>query len=353
MALDMNIILWIIALAIFVGGLFMVIVGFQKSTFQKKGGKKFWTVFFGFLFIGLALFLVSGTDQLSEVTGLSFLSVTTPSGQLTVATGTGAGAVVGTSVTTFQPTAAYSAVDKFSATTAIAGTQYYQLNDGKYTTTAQTNVIEGKSISYWVDNATYYIKPALIPRAAGEVNLVEVEGYNNASATITLYDQVGRAATTDGASNISMGANAQANIEVSYQGTAKKSAGPFGGVVVAEYNSSIPSVTCTGALLLNSNPYHVTYTIANLGSTFKMWAYGPGMDDGTGNVNKFNCQFLNGATAIVGGANLDTFYKFAFIPADYYVTDAGDIALDTEKFLNQDTSRTAGNSPTATGFWSA
>lgn len=321
-----------------------------------------------FLVFGIALLaygLVGTGSQLGmytmpEAVGGFFLSASVPGGNGDVNTGdiicpagttlqngvcvstTGGGA-------TYQPTASYSARDKYS-TTSITGTSYYKVNGDSATTTVKTNVNVGDGITYWVSNTSYWVKPLTKSAGAG-VTPYEVLGWSNSTATVTLYDLVNRESVTDGAYNTSLGANDQGNIEITYQGTSEGSAGPFGGKMVVEMNSTISSVTCTGEDLVSSDPYHLTYTTSATTHTYKSWVYGPSLDDGSGAVRRIACQFKNGATAV--GA--DSVFYVKFIPANYYVTDAGDIVLDTEKFADGDTTRTGStiNLPTATGYWGA
>lgn len=250
---------------------------------------------------------------------------------------------------TYQPTASYSARDKYSTTT-ITGTSYYKVNGDSATTTAKTNTNVGDSITYWVSNTSYWLKPVMKTAGAG-VTSFEALGWSNSSASVSLYDSVGRASADSGDSNISMGANDQANVEITYQGTSEGSAGPFGGKMVIEMNSSISSVTCTGDSLTSSDLYHLTYSVTSTSNTYKSWAYGPSLDDGSGAVRRIDCQFKNGATAAGAGSA----YYVKFIPANYYVTDSGDIVLDTEKFADQDTTRTGStiSLPSVTGYWAA
>jgi len=253
----------------------------------------------------------------------------------------------GVTTETYQPTASYSVKDKFSTTT-VSGTAYYKEEGLPATTSALTNVRSGKRYTYWVDNDTYYVKPKVFTATPG-ANVVIAEAWQNGTATITGYDLVNRKSITNGEYNTSLGANDQANIEITYQGTAKKSAGPFGGVMVVEYNATISSVTATGPQILSNNPYHVTYTPSATTHTYKMWAYSSDLDDGSGAVRRINLQFKNGATPVGKGAS----WKVTFIPANYYVTNAGDIVLDTEKYANDDTTRTGLQAPSATFYWGA
>src|SRR3990167_4799828 len=124
---------------------------------------------------------------------------------------------------------------------------------------------------------------------------------------------------------------------------------PFGGVLIVEYNSTISSLTCTGDDLLSSNPFHVTHTTQTTSNTYRTFGLAPSLDDGTGTVNTINCQFQNGATGLEAGAP----YYYRFIPANYYITSDGRIQLDTEKYDNQDTTRTGStlNRPSMTAYF--
>ena len=148
-----------------------------------------------------------------------------------------------------------------------------------------------------------------------------------------------------------MGANKQANIEVTYQGTNKRSAAPFGGVMVLEYNSTITSVSCTGEDLVSSNPYQVTYTTASTAHTSKQYAFGKTLDDGTGSVRRITCQYLNGATPV--GVGTPSAYRVNIIPANYYVSQEGSILLDTEKAADDSNTRTGSvfSQPSQIGYW--
>jgi len=354
--------LLILAIALAVIGIFML-VAVKKQSFKKNGTMKTMFLIFGIVLLGYGLVSTGSQLGLYEIPGTAgtlFLSASVPGGNGDADTGdiicpagttlqngvcvstTGGGA-------TYQPTASYSARDKYS-TTSITGTSYYKVNGNSATTTAYTNVNVGDSITYWVSNTSYWIKPLAKSAGAG-VNPFEVLGWANSSATVTLYDLVNRESTTDGAYNTSLGANDQANVEITYQGTSEGSAGPFGGKMVIEMNSTISSVTCTGDDLVSSDPYHLTYTTSATTHTYKSWVYGPSLDDGSGAVRRIACQFKNGATAVGAGS----VYYVKFIPANYYVTDSGDIVLDTEKFANGDTTRTGStiNLPTATAYWGA
>lgn len=342
----------ILGLIALVGIIFLTMYG--KKVFKSKGGFKTLSLILGLALIAYALVGAGaqfGWYDLGETGGKIFLSASVPSavvngGDVNTNTNTGSGS----GVTTYQPTASYTTFDKYASTTTVSGTSYYKVGSNKATTTAQTNVNKGDQITYWVDNSTYWVKPAVETAGAG-VTSIEAEAYANGTATITLYDTVNRQSSDSGTYNTSMGANKQANEELTYQGTAKQSASPFGGVMIVEYNSTISSVTCTGDDLLNSNPYHVTYTVTATTNTYKPYAYGPSLDDGTGSVRKINCQFQNGATAVGAGSA----YYFKFIPANYYVTNDGDIVLDTEKFANGVTTRTGSviNQPSLTAYWGA
>jgi hypothetical protein len=344
-------------------GLMMLIAGWKKAFAKKSGWKTFFMLFGALLLIyaGVAGFNQAGWIKLPDNVGNFFLSTAIPAGgdnggnnpivcpQGTVLQGTICVSQGGDP--NYSPTGTYSAKDKFS-TTVITGTSYYKVNSNDATTTAQTTLNVGDSVTYWISNTSWYVKP-VVKTAGKGVNTFEAQGYANSSATLTLYDTVNRQdVTASGAYapyNTSMGASDSANIELTYQGTADGSACPFGGVLVAEYNSTISKVTATGAVLLSDNPYHVTYSASATSNIGKQWAFGPSLDDGTASVNRISFQFKNGATAVGAGSP----YYFKVIPANYYVTKLGDIVLDTEKFADGDTTRTGLQAPKVGGFWGA
>lgn len=343
-------------------GVFMLVAVYKES-FKAKGAMRNMFMFFGIALLAYGLIGTGAQLGMYEIPGAVggfFLSTGAPSGSrqqiqgdiicpagTTLQNGvcvsqTGGGA-------TYQPTASYSARDKYS-TTSISGTSYYKVNGNSATTTAYTNTNVGDGITYWVSNTSYWVKP-IVKNAGAGVTPFEALGWANSSASVSLYDSVGRASADSGDSNISMGANDQANVEITYQGTSEGSAGPFGGKMVIEMNATISSVTCTGDALTSSDPYHLTYSVSATSHTYKSWAYSPILDDGTGAVQRINCQFKNGATAVGAGSP----YYVKFIPANYYVTDNGDIVLDTEKADDGDTTRTGStiNLPSVTGYWGA
>jgi hypothetical protein len=348
-------------------GIMMIVAGVRKA-FAKKGGWKTFFMLFGailLIYAGVAGFNQAGWITLPDSVGNFFLSTAV------IAGGNGggdngngeiicpAGTVLQGSVcvstqgggANYQPTGTYSGKNKFS-TEVLTGTAYYKVGSNDATTTAQTNLNVGDSITYWISNTTYYVKPVTHTAVQG-ITTFQAEGYKNSSSTVTLYDTVNRQDVTASGEyasyNTSMGANDLANIELTYQGTADGSAGPFGGVVVAEYNSTISKVTATGTVLLSDNPYHVTYSASATTRVGKQWAFGPALDDGTGSVQRLSFQFKNGATAVGAGSP----YKFKFIFANYYVTKLGDIVLDTEKYADGDTTRTGLGEPIVGGFWGA
>lgn len=342
-------ILLIILIAMILAGLAMLIAVGKKS-FKKKGPMNTIFLILGIVLLGYGAVGTAGQFGLdlgpADAFFLSAGVANVDNGGNTVNKNTNTG---GSGATTFQPTATYTTKDKYSTTT-VRGTSYYKQGSSPATTTAKTNVNERTSYTYWVDNSTYWVQPVTMTATDG-VNEFVATAWQNGSVSLSLYDQVGRASATNGASNISMGANDEASVELTYDGSADTSAGPFGGIMVAEYNSTISQVTCTGDVLLDNNPYHLTYTTSATTHTFKPWAYGPELDDGSGKIHRIDCEFKNGATAVGAGSA----YYFKFIPANYYVSDAGDILLDTEKFANGETTRTGStiNLPSVTGYWGA
>jgi hypothetical protein len=115
--------------------------------------------------------------------------------------------------------------------------------------------------------------------------------------------------------------------------------------MVVEYNSTIADLTCTGANLKSGNPsgFHLTYGVSATSNTYKAFEVDTSLDDGSGTARKISCQFKNGATA-QATAGLHG-WTVEFIPANYYVTNDGNIVLDIEKSANLDTARTGFGGP--------
>jgi len=257
----------------------------------------------------------------------------------------------GGDINTYQPTVTYSTQDKFS-TTSVSGTAYYKSNGLSAGTTAITNTDPSTSYEYWISNGTYYVKPITFT-GGGTKNIVNKESYNNGSITVTGYDLVQKQSINSGAYNSSMGANKDAKIELTVIGSAKTAALPFGGVMVVEFNSTIPTAACSGDGIVGSNSkYQVTYSPAATTTRYLVYEVANGFDlskDGgnTGVTNVIRCDFTNGATPAGAGA---TWYV-KFIPANYYLTNTGTFALDVEQKENGATTRTGYSTPTSTFYW--
>lgn len=294
------------------------------------------------LAIGVIAFLATGHS-------FSSLSVA-PSSSLSVANVSGGvGTPASSNLGNFQATATYAVKDKFSTAT-VSGTSYYKADGTPATTTAISNVQPGVQYMYWVDNNSYYVQPVTFTAVTGTQNLV-ANAWANESGSITGYDTKNHQSTTGGAYNTTLGANANAYEQFTYTGVAKKSSGPFGGLMVLEYNSSISSVTCTGDNILPAgsvNPYHLTYTTTATTHTYQEWVYTSGFDDGTGTLQTINCQFTNGNTAIPTNDS----YVLTFYPANYYIGNDGNFYLDTSEYANGNPGTlTSLNQPTATFYW--
>ncbi len=341
-------------LAIIVG---LVLAGIGAMT--KKAGTRKMLLMIGVPLGAVALILMLFASSLpvslqflnGPLTGGAGQTINIGGQQITYATGVPATTTGGVGGCAYQETATYTAKDKFSSQ-IVAGTSYYKTNGQPATTTAITNVARGTEYIYWVSNGTTYVKP--LTKVAGckasENNFI-ADAWSNGTTnpTIAGYDLVGKVVVTSGKSNISLGANAVANLEITYLGTAKKSAMPFGGLMVVETNTTMASITCTGANLRPGNPsgFHLTYsTLNSTANTYQAFEFDSSLDDGSGTAKAIQCQFKNGGVSLV-----DSIYFVQFIPANYYLADSGDIVLDVEKYLNQDNTRTGAGARRMYAFW--
>jgi hypothetical protein len=327
------------------------IIGIAKSA--KPDTKKVMNVFGVILLILGAFFFIWQFGLLSGlglnpiapiatgVTQVPFISVA-QTGQQTGTPVSGQCAV--------QATGAYSTVNEFG-TESVSGTSYYKEGSDKATTTAKTNLNKGSSYQYWVSNSTYYATP-ITKIAECKVNPFESKAYQNGSITITGYDLVKKSVINSTDSLTSMAANANAKVEFTIVGAAKTSALPFGGVMVVEYNSTIPTVACSGDGIVGPNSkYQITYSDASTSHTHKVYEVASGFDvstDGgnTGVTKIIRCDFSNGAL----GATGDSFY-IKFYPANWYLANDGSLYLDVEKKMNSATTKTGYSVPTGTFLW--
>lgn len=284
---------------------------------------------------------------------LGYFMFGTPQTALSPAGSGGSGSSSNT-VCLYQPTATYSAKDEFG-TTVITGTSYYKVNGNAATTTAYSNTELNTPVTYWVQNtSTFYVQPAT-ETIDTCTQIVEAVGVQNGSLTLTAYDVVGAATVTGGLSNVSMAANAQANIRYTYQPTAKKGFMPFGGVLVLEQNRTMPvsDITCNAPFLSDNSgtgAFSVTYAMqSGASNSYKVWKVDPSIEDGTGSPQTFTCQYNNGATAAGAGSA----YYVTLIPANYYLTNDGNIVLDVEQAVNGLTTRTGLGQKVITNYWGA
>lgn len=339
--MDNNIIPWIVGAL----GLFLGIFGVAK---KMKKTARIWVTIAGVGLIALAFVFVASPEASGWLSTLSVGEVGTGTNAQSTSSG----------VVTYQPIASYATQDKYS-TTSVAGTSYYKTGGSlsgndvvggqPATTTAITNTNKGTQYVYWVDNSTYWVKPYLFT-ASGTDNVVNKESLQNGSGTLTLYDSKTGQAITLASHNASMAANGQAFIRITYEGTKKYSAVPFGGLFVVEYNNTMSDVSCTGDGVLGPNSqFQLTYTANNTVDVYKAYELEYGFDDGTGQLREINCQFNNGATDPGDGSP----FFFRIIPANYYVANNGNIYLDTEKSADDSTTRIGSNVnlPFQVGYW--
>lgn len=264
-------------------------------------------------------------------------------------------------ISTYQPTAQYSAKDIF-ATTIISGTSYYKANTLPATTTAISNVNSGDVITYWVDNVTgyYWVQPTT-QTVGTSVNRLLANSYKNGTAVLSVLDATGQKAgsVASGTANVSGASGSTPSINIQYQGAYQQSASPFGGAFVVEYNNTVSSVSCTSDQFVSSNPFVATggsinpgklqYTLAgSTANTYSVFYFGKGLDDGTATLKNINCKFNVGSTGLTGSK-----VYFYFIPANYYVGIDGGIYLDLQKNANSVNTLTGGaiNQPNAFSYW--
>lgn len=319
-----------------------------------------------FTWIAIAVLIVGALPALGITNyGVSALGNQVSFGGSTLAIGggentnqnTGGGSSNG-GITTYAPTATYATTDKYAQTTAITGTAYYSLDGSRFGTSSYTNPGKQSSVSYWIDNSSaqagqYWVAPLTQTVVNSNPNFQNL-GYKNGTGSVSLYDITANTPVAVASHNVTLAANGQANIRLTYTPTNKQSAIPFGGDFVVEYNSSISSVSCNGEGIEAQSPFHTTYTVTNTNDKFTIFHVlgvqdGTGFDDATGKIRTIDCQFLNGGS-VPGTGNA---YYFKFIPANYYLGQDGLIRLDTEKYADGLTTRVGSqtNFISSTNYW--
>lgn len=245
-----------------------------------------------------------------------------------------------------NPAYTYSAVDTFSTTT-ILGTDRIK-SDGNKPVTSLAAPPAGKTLEYWKDNSTVFCE--VVTEEGGAKcgsQTMQTQCYQNSTSTsLKLYDRdnkqfVTTPAAAGAANNVSIGANGAVNLQITYQGTAKYANMPFGGCLAIEVPTTITEVIVNGEGLTSSNlcPYTWTYAVSATTNTYKLFAVPSGFDkDASGDLKEIDVQLKAGST---DPTTATAYYEF--MPADYYVTNDGNIVLGIEKDKNGDTTKVKGS----------
>lgn len=267
---------------------------------------------------------------------ISWKTFGTPQSTLNSPVVTGDGNVVGQCAQ--NPAYTYSATDAFG-TTVIGGTDQIKIGSAK-PVSSLANPVAGKDLQYWKSNSTYFCNVASDKVNCGS-QLEETKCYQNATVTLAVRDLDNDVSLTNGggAQNLTVGANQVHNLELRFQGTSKQANMPFGGCVAVEYPATMLPVTVNGAGISNLKacPYKWTYSVSATTNTYELFEVPTGFDaDGLGDLKRTSFQVKSGSTNPSGTAYV------TFQPANYYVTNDGQIVLGIEKDKNQDTTKTFG-----------
>lgn len=236
-----------------------------------------------------------------------------------------------------NPAYTYGAVDKFASGTSIAGTDYIKVGASAPVSSLAAPPA-GVGIAYWKSNDSWYC-PIKTDNVICGSNLFQEQCIQNGSVTLSVYDRDGRVTLTagGGANNLSFAANAVHNLELDFQGTAKKAQLPFGGCLVIESNVNVTDVVVSGGGISAGCGFPITYSIGATTNTYKTFNVPAGFDaDGVGDLKAINVQLKSGS----GDPTLST-TTITFYPANYYIGNDGQFYLGVEKDKNADTTKTA------------
>jgi hypothetical protein len=238
-----------------------------------------------------------------------------------------------------------SAVDAFSSSTTVSGTDYVRTRDqngNNVMATSFSGIVAGAAIQYEKLNNTYFCAPQGISspiNAACGSNQLQLKCYANGTTTQSVYDTDNRVtlsnSATAGTQNVTIGGNETHNLELDFQGASKKSMFPFGGCMAIEFPNTMLPPTVTGAIDgtqdCASNGLHWTYSTQS-NNIVKYYYIPAGWDtdlvSGAAPKKAVNIQFMSGA------ANPSGVVYITERSANYYVTNNGTFALDLEMNAN-------------------
>lgn len=237
-----------------------------------------------------------------------------------------------------NPAYTYSAKDLYSTAT-FSGTDEIKVNGLKPVTSLQ-NPPFGAPLEYWHNGSTFFCNKVAVDKVKCGAQQVQTTCWQNTTTVsvatrdlsndVTLSDN-----SVNGATNITMGANAVANLELRYQSNGKKAGLPLGGCLAVEVPSGVSDVQVTGNGITAGCSYPWTYTVSATSNSYKLFTIPSTFDsDGKGMLMRTGLQLSSGATNPLGVAYV------TYQPANYYITNDGAIVLGIEKDKNQDTTKT-------------
>jgi hypothetical protein len=233
----------------------------------------------------------------------------------------------------YSPALTYNGFDVKNTGTLLIGTNYIKVDGGAPVST-YANGGKGQVVQYWLSNTSLYCAPTSKTLTCSP-STIQSACYQN--ATNTMVAQTTSSATLTaggGATNLTLSANGVANMVLRYQGQAKKSSMPYGGIMVVEVPNTVSGVTVNGAgVTPGMGNFHLTHTVSSTSNIYFTYLVDGTLEDATGAEKVLSFQFQAGATAPAG-----KFYV-KFYPANYYVSNNGDFVLDVEKSANQETTK--------------
>jgi hypothetical protein len=237
------------------------------------------------------------------------------------------------------PAITLSAVDSFTKSTSVGGTDYIKENGLAYTT-ATSNAYaptKGNKIDYWNSNASYYCEPVSKTARCGPDQMQALCIKNATTVTIRVQnlDVSGTPDLTDGGGtyNVTLGASSTANLVLLYKGTSKEALFAMGGCVGIDTPTTIPTVTLAGTLSsLKPCPYEWTVAPVTNGNVLRKYEVPKGYDLAEiAKTLSSDFSLTSGTTNPSGTVNI------VFRSANEYLGNDGNFYVGIEKDKNQDT----------------
>jgi len=229
-------------------------------------------------------------------------------------------------------------VDEFSKSTQIPGQGYLKEDGDPATSVSGSNTVNANEElnGLWV-NESWFCGPEPMSLDCGDSEDLYSYCIENGSATVKVKDLT-QDEFVGVDNNVTLTANDDASLEVQYDGQSENANMPFGGCIIVEVPNTVTEVSLTGEGVSEGCDYQTnSYTTSSTSNSMYAFQVPKGYDADTGTILSHNLEIASGDSDPSGTA------KVSFLPAAYYVSEAGNFELDVEKAADGSNTRTFGS----------